>query len=180
MYDAVLVDRGIAMCNMYSKQTPKALWKTKRNPEYYRCAVGMCIQGYADGGNRWMRSTTRRTRLRVQILHTASIVTPISATMAAKPSSTLALYPAPLCVDADGGGGAVAVGDAGATLLDVLVGEPACAPGAEGAAAGVPENAAALARNAASVWSPESGGLMERTMPDLQSEPTDEKNLCAG
>ena len=40
-----------------------------------------------------------------------------------------------------------------------------------------PELAIALALNAAAVWSPLVGGLTASTMPSLQSEPTDEKNL---
>lgn len=40
-----------------------------------------------------------------------------------------------------------------------------------------PELAIALFLNASAVWSPVNGGLMERTIPDLQSEPTEEKNL---
>lgn len=41
----------------------------------------------------------------------------------------------------------------------------------------LPELAIAAALNAAAVCSPVVGGFTENTMPDLQSDPTDEKNL---
>ena len=40
-----------------------------------------------------------------------------------------------------------------------------------------PEPDIAASLNASAVWLPESGGLMARTMPFLQSSPTEEKNL---
>ena len=41
----------------------------------------------------------------------------------------------------------------------------------------LPELAIAAFLKASAVWSPDNGGFMERTIPDLQSVPTEEKNL---
>lgn len=65
-------------------------------------------------------------------------------------------------------------------LLDSLgLGSPEdddVTPGEE-AGGVVPELESAFCLNAAAVMSPLVGGLTERTMPDRQSPPTDEKNL---
>lgn len=45
--------------------------------------------------------------------------------------------------------------------------------------AGVPVDFSAFFLKAAAVWSPEVAGFTERTMPDLQSEFAEEKNLRA-
>ena len=47
----------------------------------------------------------------------------------------------------------------------------------EDAGVGGPELDMAFCLNASAVLSPDSGGFTARTMPDLQSVPTEEKNL---
>ena len=103
--------------------------------------------------------------------------TPMNATIAARPSSTRAMCVPDEVVSevVDCGAGDVALATA---LLVVLVLEVwSLEAEAEAEDAVVPVLAAAFFWKASAVWSPLSGGLMERTIPDLQFVPTEEKNL---
>lgn len=106
----------------------------------------------------------------------------MQATTAARPSSSRAIREGAALVivsdDGGGGGGAVAVGEGEpkvtVTLEDVW---PLACVLEEGADEETPELDIAFCLNASAVLSPVSGGLTARTMPDVQSEPTEEKNL---
>lgn len=101
--------------------------------------------------------------------------TPMKATMAARPSSTWAMCVPEEVVSEVVGCGAGDVALAAALLVVLVLEIWSLEAGEEDD--GVPVLAMALFRKASAVWSPLSGGLMERTIPDLQSVPTEEKNL---
>ena len=105
----------------------------------------------------------------------------MQATTAARPSSSRAMREgaAFVMVSGDGGGGgAVAVGE-GDPLVTVTLEDAGTLAGelGEGADGEDPELDIAFCLNASAVLSPVRGGLTAKTMPDVQSEPTEEKNL---